>query len=43
MRRLRVFYVGLHHADVIGNVAVDGQYVELSVEVVIKEECPERQ
>src|SRR3984885_8203117 len=43
MRRLRVLDVWLHNADVIGNVAVDGEYVGQSVEVIIEKECAKSQ
>src|SRR5450755_1897379 len=37
MRRLSILEGGLHHADVIGNVAVDGEKIEQAVQIVVKE------
>ena len=43
MRRLGILQVRLHHADVVGHVAVDGENIEQAVEIVVKEECAEGQ
>ena len=43
MRRLGIFDRRLNHADVVRNVAVDGEKVGQAVEVVVKEECAEGQ
>ena len=41
MRRLGIFDGRLHYADVVGNVAVDGEKVRQSIEIIVKEECAE--
>ena len=41
MRRLRILHVGLHHADVVGNVAVDGENIQQAIEIIVKEESAE--
>ena len=41
MRRLGILEGGLDHADVIGNVAIDREKIELTVQIVVKEKCAE--
>src|SRR5258705_6400811 len=41
--RLRIFDVGLHHANVVGHVTVGSEYIQQSIKIVVKKEDRERQ
>src|ERR1700733_5820163 len=41
MRRLRILDVGLHYADVVGNVSVHRENILQAIEIIIKKESAE--
>jgi hypothetical protein len=40
MRGLGILHVGLHHADVVGDVTVDGEKIGQAVQIVVKKKAP---